>query len=273
LKSAFLKQYPNSKLKYLDNSLEIHNFLLKNHNDYFINKQIYVTLEPCNHIGKTPSCANILKQLKLQKVYIGTLDTNQKASGGVQTLKDGDIKVELLQNKSCENLLLPFKLWQKDKFRFFKLAMRVDGSIDKGYITTQDSLNLVHQIRTKLDLLIIGGNTVRIDRPTLDSRFAPTNKACDIQIYSTQKNFDTTIPLFNIKNRKVIIKNSLIDKNFSMIEGGFTLLENLKTNIDMVMLFISHKENKSNHFDIESLGMKKIYSYFINQFDEIIFLV
>ena len=79
--------------------------------------------------------------------------------------------------------------------------MRVDGSIDKGYITTQDSLNLVHQIRTNLDLLIIGGNTVRIDRPTLDSRFANINKSCDIQIYSKQKTFDSSIPLFNIQNR------------------------------------------------------------------------
>ena len=154
--------------------------------------------------------------------------------------------------------------------------MREDGTINGGYITTQDSLNLVHNIRTKIDLLVIGGETIRIDRPTLDSRFSSNNKAPNILIYSKQKQFDKTIPLFNVPNRNVNISNSLekFDKNnFIMCEGGYTLLKVLKNDIDMLMLFISHKDKKVKQFNIHNLGFKKIHSYFINEYDEIIFLL
>jgi diaminohydroxyphosphoribosylaminopyrimidine deaminase/5-amino-6-(5-phosphoribosylamino)uracil reductase len=155
------------------------------------------------------------------------------------------------------------------------MAMREDGSIDKGYITTQDSLNLVHEMRTKIDLMIIGGETVRADRPRLDSRFSKSKKSSNVFIYSNQTSFDETIPLFRIKEREVMISNNLskIEKdNFIMIEGGYSLLRNIKDEIDCLMLFISHKKRKKNQFNIETLGFRKVYSYMINQFDEIVFL-
>ena len=273
LKSAYLKLNPNSKLKDLNSSKEIHDYLIKNHNNIFKNCEIYVTLEPCNHIGKTPSCAMLLKELKLRKIYIGTLDTNTNASGGIDTLRNANIEVEVLNNTQCKQLLEPFTLWQKEKFSFFKLAIREDGSCNGGYITTQDSLNLVHEIRTKLNLLIIGGNTVRIDRPTLDTRFASDNKPCDIMIYSKQKEFDKTIPLFDVPERKVTISNNInfIKSNFTMIEGGLSLLEILKNKIDLLMLFVSHKKQINNKFDIRSKGFSIVHSYFINEYDEILF--
>jgi diaminohydroxyphosphoribosylaminopyrimidine deaminase/5-amino-6-(5-phosphoribosylamino)uracil reductase len=273
LKYAYLKLIPNSKLKNIASSKEIHNYLIKNHNDIFHNCEIYVTLEPCNHIGKTPSCAYLLKKLKIKKVYIGTLDTNTIASGGAKTLQKNGINIEILNDIKCNDLVYPFRLWQQEKFRFFKLAIREDGSCDGGYITSSDSLNLVHEIRTKIDLLIIGGNTVRVDRPTLDSRFAKINKTSDILIYSRQKKFDKSIPLFNIKNRDVFINNNINYKkvNFSMIEGGYNLLKNIKDDINMLMLFISHKDKTNKQFDISILGFDKVYSYFINKHDEIVF--
>jgi diaminohydroxyphosphoribosylaminopyrimidine deaminase/5-amino-6-(5-phosphoribosylamino)uracil reductase len=273
IKEAFLKLNHNETLNNLTSSNDIHEFLIKNHNNIFNSYEIYVTLEPCNHIGKTPSCANLLKELKFKKVYIGTLDTNNNASGGVDTLVNSGISVEVLNDKRCDDLLEPFTLWQKDKFIFFKLAVREDGTCDGGYITTQNSLNLVHEIRTKLDLMIIGGNTVRIDRPTLDSRFARNNKSCDIMIYSKKKEFDKSIPLFKVSNRKVTISDDIktIKSNFTMIEGGLSLLQTIKSDIDMLMLFISHKKKANKKFDINDLDFKIIYSYYINEYDEILF--
>ena len=273
LKSAYLKLIPHSKLKNINSSKEIHEYLIQNHNKIFENCEIYVTLEPCNHIGKTPSCAMLLKELKLKKVYIGTLDSNDEATGGLSTLKNIGIEVEVLNDVRCKQLLEPFTIWQKEKFRFFKLAIREDGTCDGGYITTQDSLKLVHQIRTKLELMIIGGNTVRIDRPTLDARFASENKASDILIYSKQKNFDKKITLFDVPNRKVTISDDInsIKSNFTMIEGGLSLLQTLKNDIDMLMLFISHKNKANKKFEINDLGFKIIHSYFINEYDEILF--
>jgi diaminohydroxyphosphoribosylaminopyrimidine deaminase/5-amino-6-(5-phosphoribosylamino)uracil reductase len=276
LKYAFLKYNPNSKLKDLTISSDIHNFLIKNHNGFFKDCSIYVTLEPCNHIGKTPSCALLLQKLQPKKVIIGALDTNKIASGGIAQLKKANIEVEVLNDEDSLNLLLPFLKWQKSNFKFFKIALRDDGSYKDGYITTQDSLNLVHNIRTKLDIMVLGGETIRTDRPTLDSRFSINKKASDIFIYSRRRDFDKTIPLFDVKNRNITISNDLelLDKyNFIMFEGGLNLLEQLKNKMDMVMLFISHRQKLEKIFSYKKFGFKKIYSYFINKQDEIIFMV
>ena len=276
LKEAYLSVYPNSSLRDIHNSHMIHEYLAKNHNGFFKECEIYVTLEPCNHIGKTPACAMLLEAVGIKKVSIGTLDPNKQASGGLQRLQNAGIEVETgICKERTDALLLPFMKWQKEKFTFFKLAMREDGSVDGGYITTKDSLGLVHEIRTKLNLLVIGGETVRVDRPTLDSRFAKEKNAPNILIYSKQKEFDTTIPLFNIENRDVKISDNLKqldDCNFTMIEGGRNLLNTLKEEIDLLMLFISHKEPKDEKFNIESLGFKIVHSYFINTYDEVVFL-
>lgn len=275
LKFAFLKIYPDSILKDLETSQDIHNFLSKYHNNFFKDCTIYVTLEPCNHIGKTPSCAILLETIGIQKVVIGTLDPNKKASGGKQRLEKANIQVEVLNSKKSEDLIYPFVKCQTNNLTFFKLAMREDGSVTGGYITSQDSLNLVHSIRTKLDLLVIGGNTVRIDRPTLDTRFVTNQENPNILIYSKQKKFDETIPLFQIQNREVIIADNLDllkENNFNMIEGGYTLLKKLKKDIDMLMIFISHKTTSNNKFDIVTLGYKIVHSYFINETDEVLFL-
>jgi diaminohydroxyphosphoribosylaminopyrimidine deaminase/5-amino-6-(5-phosphoribosylamino)uracil reductase len=112
LKIAFLKSYPESKLKDLESSQEIHTFLIQNHNNFFNDCTIFVTLEPCNHIGKTPSCAMLLVSIGIKKVVIGTFDSNKNASGGKQRLEKAGIEVEVLNDKNCENLLLPFIKWQ-----------------------------------------------------------------------------------------------------------------------------------------------------------------
>jgi len=253
IKKAFQKLSFSSQLQKLENSHDIHNYIIQNHNGIFEDCEIYVTLEPCNHVGKTPACANLLKECRFKKVYIGSCDPNNEAAGGITTLKEAGIDVEIgIEKEACDNLLYPFKKWINGSFKFFKIAMREDGSIDGGYITSKDSLTLVHEIRTHLDLLIIGGETVRVDRPTLDARYAKINKPSDILIYSNQKKFDKDIPLFNVEKRQVFIDNDLniYKQNFSMIEGGYTLLNHLKDEIDMLMVFISHKEKKDKLFDL-----------------------
>ena len=227
-------------------------------------------------MGKTPACAALLEILKPKKIFISVLDPNKDASGGVQRLQNAGIEVQsgILQDKG-EALLYPFSKWHQKGFCFFKLAMRRDGSVEGGYITSQDSLDLVHQIRTKLDLLVIGGNTVRIDRPTLDTRFAKENRSPDILIYSSKKEFDKTIPLFNVVNREVQISDRIDcgKGRFIMIEGGYTLFNHLKNSIDVAMIFISHKDKSLPLIDIEKhLGMKMLYSYMLNESDEIVFL-
>ncbi|OCL92140.1 bifunctional diaminohydroxyphosphoribosylaminopyrimidine deaminase/5-amino-6-(5-phosphoribosylamino)uracil reductase RibD [Aliarcobacter thereius] len=257
LKTAFLTEDKNSLLKTLTNSSEIHDFLIKNHNGFFYDCEIYTTLEPCNHIGKTPSCANLLSILKLKRVIIGSYDTNKVASCGIRTLEDANIKVSTkVLEKECDNILIPFKAWQNKTCIFFKMAQTLNGMID-GAVSSQRAKLYVHMLRDKIDLLMIGGNSVRIDKPILDSRYV-RGKNPDIMIYSKTKDFNQNIALFKVPNRKVIISEDLfklLDYKFVMVEGVYKLLDILKDKIDFLVLIVSPKiragTNTTNNLNID----------------------
>ncbi|QDM01951.1 bifunctional diaminohydroxyphosphoribosylaminopyrimidine deaminase/5-amino-6-(5-phosphoribosylamino)uracil reductase RibD [Aliarcobacter butzleri] len=274
LKTAYLKDNPNSILKTKNSSFDIHQFLLQNHNGFFNDCEIYVTLEPCNHIGKTPSCANLLKELKPKRVIISVKDPNKQATGGLETLKNENINVTLgILEKDGLNLILPFISWQNKSCIFFKMAQTLNGSID-GKISSNRALAYVHTLRDKIDLLVIGGNSVRIDKPTLDTRYIQGNNP-DIFIYSKNKAFDTNIPLFKIPNRKVLISDDLyklLDYKFIMIEGVYNLLDKLKERIDFFILIISPKIRKGqNTLNEIDLDFEIIHENFIGE-DKIVFL-
>ena len=251
------------KTPLLESSHDIHNYLIKHHNNFFAEAEMFVTLEPCSHIGKTPSCANLLSILKPKKVTIGWLDPISEHSGGVEILRKAGIEVEILNDKRCFDLIEPFIKWTKERFIFFKLAQTLNGAVTGGYISSESSLNWVHQIRDKIDLLVIGGNTVRIDRPTLDSRRVK-GKNPDVLIYSKSKNFDKAIPLFNVKNRKVFIEDSLEklkEYNFIMVEGGENLYKELKDFVNWKIFIVSPKINMLENFkaddNLELLHIEK----------------
>lgn len=274
LKAAYLKEFPNSVLKTKRTSFDIHDYLIKNHNDFFNDCEIYVTLEPCNHVGKTPSCANLLKILKPKRVIISVKDPNIVASGGIQTLNEANIDLTIgVLEKEGQNLILPFISWQNKSCIFFKMAQTLNGSID-GKISSNSALAYVHTIRDKIDLLVIGGNTVRTDKPTLDARYI-AGKAPDVLIYSKNKIFDNNIPLFKIPNRKVTISDDLfklLDYKFIMIEGIYTLLDKLKERIDFLVLIVSPKiRDGKNSLDKIDLDFEIMHENFIGE-DKIIFL-
>ena len=274
LKAAYLKEFPNSVLKTKRTSFDIHDYLIKNHNDFFNDCEIYVTLEPCNHVGKTPSCANLLKILKPKRVIISVKDPNIVASGGIQTLSEANIDLTIgVLEKEGQNLILPFISWQNKSCIFFKMAQTLNGSID-GKISSNSALAYVHTIRDKIDLLVIGGNTVRTDKPTLDARYI-AGRAPDVFIYSKNKIFDNNIPLFKIPNRKVTISDDLfklLDYKFIMIEGIYTLLDKLKERIDFLVLIVSPKiRDGKNSLDKIDLDFEIMHENFIGE-DKIIFL-
>jgi diaminohydroxyphosphoribosylaminopyrimidine deaminase/5-amino-6-(5-phosphoribosylamino)uracil reductase len=230
LKSAYYKLTSDDKILKLKKSVDIHSFLLKNHNNIFQECSVYTTLEPCSKIEKTPSCANLLTSLNIKKVYIGSSDSYQD---------NFNAEFGILE-KECNELLYPFQCWKKKNFVFFKLAQRLDGSTD-GKVTNEETKVLTHAMRDVCDLLVIGGNTIRIDRPILDAREV-NGKAPDILIYSRKKEFDITIPLFNVKNRKVIISDNLDElKNYKniMIEGTSNMYNLTKELLDYTLLYIA----------------------------------
>jgi diaminohydroxyphosphoribosylaminopyrimidine deaminase/5-amino-6-(5-phosphoribosylamino)uracil reductase len=106
-------------------------------------------------------------------------------------------------------------------------------------------------MRDVCDLLVIGGNTVRVDRPTLDARLVD-GKAPDILILSREKEFDRTIPLFNVEGREVFIENNLskVDeyKNI-MIEGSAKMYALTRDITDYYLCYIAPSFGGENGFD------------------------
>tara|TARA_R110002033_G_scaffold45441_3_gene88958 strand:- start:76398 stop:77405 length:1008 start_codon:yes stop_codon:yes gene_type:complete len=274
LKAAYLKKHANDTLKIKKSSHEIHEYLLKNHNNFFNDCEIYVTLEPCNHIGKTPSCAKLLKELKPKRVIIAHEDTNKQASGGIQTLESVNIDITLdCMKKEAYDLLYPFIKWSSGTFIFYKMAQTLNGCIDGKVSSTMAQL-YVHTLRDKIDLMLIGGNTVRTDKPTLDARYI-AGRAPNIMIYSKNKIFDNNIPLFKIPNREVIISDDLfklLDYKFIMVEGIYNLMNILKERIDYMILLVSPKiRNGINALNEIDMDFEIVHENYIGE-EKIVFL-
>ncbi len=235
----------SSSIDFNEDATKSYNFLLSLPKDFFKDCEIYVTLEPCSHIGKTPSCAMLLKEIKLKRVIIGSIDPIKSHSGGIQILKKVlDVDIGILKDK-CNILIEPFKIWQNRGFVLFKLAQTTNGRIGGGYISSKESLIHTHKLREVCTKLVIGGNTVRVDRPTLDCRFIG-GKAPDIIIYSNNNKFDKNIPLFKVPNRDIKICNNLNflnKKGFYLIEGGEGMLKALQKKIDWMLIYQAPKLN------------------------------
>nr|WP_275847005.1 bifunctional diaminohydroxyphosphoribosylaminopyrimidine deaminase/5-amino-6-(5-phosphoribosylamino)uracil reductase RibD [Sulfurimonas sp. SAG-AH-194-I05] len=244
LKLAYIKLTGDNTIVDSTASKEIHTYLINNHKNIFKNISIYTTLEPCAHVGKTPSCADLLSSLGVKKVYVGSRDKNPQAACGNDTLLACGIEVQSdVLGDACDDLLQPFNMWQENNFIFFKWAQRLNGTTDGGSISSIESRKNVHAMRDVCDLLVIGGNTVRIDRPTLDARLVD-GKAPDILILSRSKTFDKTIPLFEIPHRKVMISdNFALLKKYKniMIEGTSSMYCLAQDFIDYYLCYIAPK--------------------------------
>lgn len=244
LRDAYGALTRDSAISECDDSLTIHNYLREHHNGVFSTVSMAVTLEPCSHQGKTPSCALLLRELGIKTLYISVKDPNPQAAGGGEILSNAGVACHFgILEEEGKKLLEPFVRWQKGPFLFFKWAQRLDGTTDAGVISSALSREHVHQLRDRCDLLVIGGNTVRTDRPTLDARLAG-GRAPDILIYSHGDDFDRTIPLFSIPDRQVFIEPSLerIDNyRLVMIEGGGSMMEACRDVCDWYLSYIAPK--------------------------------
>lgn len=233
-----------------------HEFLLSLEAGFFSQTTLFVTLEPCSHIGKTPSCSSLILKLQPLRVVIAKLDPIDGHGGGAGMLEQQGIKVDIIESKEANDLLEPFMIWQNRAFVVFKLAQTLNGNVGGGYISSKESLTLVHRYREVCSSMLIGGNTVRIDRPTLDCRFLQANpKAPDVYIYSRQKEFDKSIPLFDVVNRSVHIVDNVdfLDKpSFVLIEGTGSLLDSLHSHVDWLLNFVAPKfSNHSLSYNVE----------------------
>ncbi len=264
LKEAYKVLTGDQGIDPLISSHDLHHYLLKHHNGCFSECSIYVTLEPCSHEGKTPSCASLIRSLNVRKVYLSAMDPNPVAAGGKELLEMDGIEVQsgMLTDKGV-SLLLPFSQWTDGRFIVFKWAQRLDGSVDGGTISCEASRRTVHAMRDCADLLVIGGNTVRIDRPTLDARLV-NGKAPDVLIISRSQDFDRSIPLFSVPDRKVMISDTMDEVlesyNNVFIEGGPRMFALCRKLNPLYLCFIAPTSGGSVPFSDEAVELETLHA-------------
>jgi diaminohydroxyphosphoribosylaminopyrimidine deaminase/5-amino-6-(5-phosphoribosylamino)uracil reductase len=139
---------------------------------------MYVTLEPCNHHGKTPPCTQALIDAGVSRVVIGTRDPNPVAAGGMERLAAAGIEVEVGDHEEeCRDLIADFLVWQSthSTFNIIKMAATLDGKIASRQrrpepVSCAESFARVHDMRCRVDAVIVGGGTFRADDPSLTCR-------------------------------------------------------------------------------------------------------
>lgn len=160
---------------------------------------IFVTLEPCAHEGKTPSCAKAIAKLPVSKVTFGLVDPNPLVAGqGAQIIKDAGIQAELFTSQDaslleelenvCEAFLWNFR--HKRPFVAVKVATSLDGQIglkngESKWITGPESREYVHYLRACYDAVLVGKGTIQADDPSLNVRHPSIEKQNQVVVLDT----------------------------------------------------------------------------------------
>lgn len=174
---------------------------------------VYVTLEPCAHYGKTPPCAKALVEAKVKNVYGGLLDVNPKVAGkGFKILEDAGIHVEygFLQDELRKQNEIFFKwIEHKKPFVVLKAAMTLDGKIatatgQSKWITNETSRAYGYKLRDIYDGIMVGINTVIEDNPMLTARVDGGKNPIRIVVDSSLK-IDINANVVQDKSAKTII--------------------------------------------------------------------
>ena len=140
---------------------------------------IYVTLEPCNHTGRTPPCTQAILASGIKRVVVGMLDPNPLvAGGGCKTLADQGVEVtQGVLAEECRSLNRPFgkHIITGLPWVIMKAGMSLDGRLALGsgqcaWITNEQSRRQVHRLRDRVDAILIGSGTALCDDPALTTR-------------------------------------------------------------------------------------------------------
>ena len=143
---------------------------------------MYVTLEPCCHTGRTSPCTEAIIQAGIRRVFIGAIDPNPVVHGkGVSQLKNAGIETTVgVLADQCQAQLAAFRQYilKHRPWVILKAATTLDGRIatrtgDSKWITGPAARRDAHRLRARVDAILIGGETVRLDDPELTVRDAP----------------------------------------------------------------------------------------------------
>jgi diaminohydroxyphosphoribosylaminopyrimidine deaminase/5-amino-6-(5-phosphoribosylamino)uracil reductase len=215
------------------------------------NSDIYVSLEPCSHFGKTPPCADLLVSLKPKRVIIANLDTNPLVSGkGIEKLQTAGIEVVVgvLEKEARELNKRFFTNFEKKRpYIILKWAQTADGFIagenyEQIQISCPEAMQFSHQLRATEDAILVGTNTAFYDNPKLNTRLVEGKNP---------------IRIFIDKNLKIPKAHHLLDQSTP------TICYNSIKNDEIENLIFEKVESDYIEHILHSLQQKKIGSLII----------
>ncbi|HVA34458.1 MAG TPA: bifunctional diaminohydroxyphosphoribosylaminopyrimidine deaminase/5-amino-6-(5-phosphoribosylamino)uracil reductase RibD [Candidatus Baltobacteraceae bacterium] len=139
---------------------------------------LYVSLEPCNHVGATPPCTRALIDAGIVRIVVGTIDPNPRTDGrGIAALHERGIEVEVAEDPRAKELIEIFagSIELQRPYVSLKMAMSIDGAITsksgvQEWITSEAWRSYVRELRIAHDAVMVGAGTVRVDDPQLTVR-------------------------------------------------------------------------------------------------------
>jgi diaminohydroxyphosphoribosylaminopyrimidine deaminase/5-amino-6-(5-phosphoribosylamino)uracil reductase len=140
---------------------------------------LYVTLEPCAHVGTTPPCVDALVEAGVARAVIGARDPNPEAAGGAERLAAAGVEVEVVDSFEARALDEAWRTWvtRGRPFVIYKAAVTLDGRMNvpgRRWVSGERSRRFVHELRATVDAVAVGGGTARADLPRLDARDVAT---------------------------------------------------------------------------------------------------
>lgn len=139
-----------------------------------------VTLEPCNHHGRTPPCCDAIIAAGIKHVVMGSRDLNPHVTGGgVERLRAAGVTATVLDDPACQALLYAFAhgVTTGRPWVTVKRAFTTSGSMipprGQTTFTAADSLLLAHRLRKRADAIVTGSGTILADNPAFTVRHVP----------------------------------------------------------------------------------------------------
>jgi diaminohydroxyphosphoribosylaminopyrimidine deaminase/5-amino-6-(5-phosphoribosylamino)uracil reductase len=215
---------------------------------------LYVTLEPCNHFGKTPPCTELIIQSGIKRVVIATIDPNPLVSGkGVERLRNAGVEVEIgILEEDALFINRRFITFQTEKrpYIILKWAETADRFMDKirakdelgsFQISGNESNRIVHRWRAEESAILVGANTAITDNPKLSARLWPGKNPIRIVIDPNLRLTGSSHLLDN--SVRTLIFNRLQTK--TVFNTEFIQLDFTKEILPDVVSFLHHEKVQS----------------------------
>ena len=200
-----------------------------------------VTLEPCNHTGRSGPCAAALVKWGIARVVYGQADHSRAAAGGADHLLAAGLSVEadvLAAEAALLNPVFSFAMAERRPFVTYKFAASLDGRIAAGdgssqWITGQAAREDAHSLRSEVDAILIGTGTALVDNPRLTVRTPAPSVAAPLRVVVGVRPLppdahllDGSAPTLLVPEHEptaVLAKLADRDVQHVLIEGGPTL--------------------------------------------------